>query len=233
MAQWIVVTGAASGIGAATVRRLRRDGYSVFGVDLKPAVECDAWAVADVRSGDDVGRVGDAAELRDGVLGVVCAAGISVRRDFADLDEATWTRILDVNLNGAYRVARCFWQRMAQAGGGAIVNVASTTAFRAEPGIAAYATSKAALVGLTRCLALEGGPLGIRANAVAPGLTRTPLTLGRGWPEEEWSRRAALVPLGRVAEPEDVADVVAFLVSDDSRYVSGDVVVVAGGVGVR
>jgi NAD(P)-dependent dehydrogenase (short-subunit alcohol dehydrogenase family) len=233
MAQWIVVTGAASGIGAATAARLQRDGYRVFGVDLNAAEQCDAWAVADVRNGEDVSRLGATAELRDGVLGVVNAAGISVRRDFADLDEATWIRIIDVNLNGAYRMARCFWRCMVDAGGGVIVNVASTTAFRAEPGIAAYATSKAALVGLTRCLALEGGPHGIRANAVAPGLTRTPLTLGRGWPEDEWARRAALVPLGRVAGPEDVAGVVAFLVGDDSRYVSGDVVVVAGGVGVR
>ena len=171
--------------------------------------------------------------LRGGVAGVVNVAGVSVRAPFADLDEQTWARIVDVNLGGAYRVTRCFWQRMLDARRGTVVNVASTTAFRAEPGIAAYAASKAGLLALTRCLALEGGPAGIRANAVAPGVTRTPLTLGRGWTEEEWAQRVARVPLGRLAEAEDVADVIAFLVGDDSRHISGEVIAVDGGAMVR
>jgi NAD(P)-dependent dehydrogenase (short-subunit alcohol dehydrogenase family) len=224
----MIVTGAASGIGLAVARRLRRDGHRVFGMDLQPAEECDAWAVTDVGDGASVARAAWSDELT-GVAGVVNVAGISVRRDFADLDEATWTRILDVNLGGAYRVCRCFWQRLIEGGGGVIVNVASTTAFRAGEGIAAYAASKAGLVALTRCLALEGGRHRIRANAVAPGWTRTPLTSSRQLSDEELRQRVDLIPLGRVGEPEDIADVIAFLCGDDSRYVSGEVVVVNGG----
>lgn len=234
----MVVTGAASGIGRATARRLQRDGWRVVGVDLIAGDEgCDRWQRCDVTRRADVTALGRVVRrvTRDGtrLAGVVNVAGISVRAAFAELDEATWSRILDVNLSGAYRVTRELWPLLVEAAHGVVVNVASTTAFRAEWGIAAYAASKAGVLALTRCLALEGGPYGIRANAVAPGVTRTPLTEGRGWSEEEWRRRAQAVPLGRVAEPDDVADVIAFLVGDDSRYVSGEVVVVNGGTSVR
>jgi NAD(P)-dependent dehydrogenase (short-subunit alcohol dehydrogenase family) len=229
----MVVTGAASGIGLATARRLRGDGYRVFAVDLAESTECDAGRTVDVGNPDAVAVLADVPELRDGVAGVINVAGVSVRAPFADLDEQTWARIMDVNLGGAYRVTRCFWRRMLDAGRGVVVNVASTTAFRAEPGIAAYSAAKAGLLALTRCLALEGGPAGVRANAVAPGVTRTPLTLGRGWTEEEWAQRVARVPLGHIAEPEDIADVIAFLAGDDSRHVSGEVIVVDGGAALR
>jgi 3-oxoacyl-[acyl-carrier protein] reductase len=226
--EWVVVTGAASGIGRATARRLRRDGYRCFGVDLAPCGDCDASAQADVRSPGDVARVGEAGELAGGVAALVNVAGISIRRDFGELDEDTWTAIVDVNLSGTYRMSRLFWPRMVAAHRGVIVNIASSTAFRAGQGIAAYAASKGGVVALTRCLAHEGGPFGIRVNAVAPGLTRTPLTQGRVWSDDEWQRRIAQIPLGRVGEPEDIADVIAFLIADDSRYVSGEVIMVNG-----
>lgn len=229
---WVVVTGAASGIGRATAARLRRDGWRVVAADLVPA-DADQWVECDVTSSVDVSRLADVVQRSGQLAGVVNVAGISARAPFADLDEATWARVLDVNLSGVYRVTRALWPLLVVGGGGAIVSVASTTAFRAEWGIAAYAASKAGLVALTRCLALEGGPRGIRANAVAPGVTRTPLTESRNWSEEEWRRRADAVPLGRVAEPEDVADVISFLLGDDSRYVSGEVIVVNGGAAVR
>lgn len=227
--EWIVVSGAASGIGKATAERLHRDGYRVYGVDLAAAESCDAWAQADVRSSADISRVGNAAELAAGVAALINVAGISIRRDFVELDEDTWSKVLDVNLSGTYRMSRCFWPRMVAAGQGSIINVASSTAFRAGQGIAAYAASKGGVVALTRCLAHEGGPLGIRVNAVAPGLTRTPLTEGRIWSDDEWQRRTAQIPLGRIGEPGDIADVIAFLVGDDSRYISGEVIMVNGG----
>jgi NAD(P)-dependent dehydrogenase (short-subunit alcohol dehydrogenase family) len=231
--EWLVVTGAASGIGAATASRLRQDGWQVLGVDLHEAAGCDATAVCDLRVPAQVEAAAAHQALGDGVAGVVNVAGISIRRGFSDLDEETWAAILDTNLGGAYRMTRALWPRMIGAGRGTVVSVASTTAFRAEPGIAAYAASKAGVVGLTRCLALEGGPHGIRANAVAPGVVRTPLTMSRPWSEAEWAERVARVPMGRVAEPEDIADVIAFLVSDQARHVSGEVVVVNGGASVR
>lgn len=227
------MTGAASGIGAATASRLRRDGWRVLGVDVHDAADCDAALRCDVRDPAEVAGVAAHTALGGGVAGVVNVAGISIRRGFADLDEDTWTAILETNLGGAYRITRALWPAMVAAGRGCVVSVASTTAFRAEPGIAAYAASKAGLVGLTRCLALEGGEHGIRANAVAPGVVRTPLTMSRPWSEADWAQRVARVPLGRVAEPEDIADVIAFLVSDDARHVSGEVIVVNGGMAVR
>ena len=231
--EWLVVTGAASGIGAATARRLREDGWRVLGVDVHDAGGCDAAVRCDLRDPAQVDAAAAHEALRDGVAGVVNVAGISIRRGFADLDEGTWNAIVDTNLGGAYRMTRAVWPRLVAAGRGTVVSVASTTAYRAEPGIAAYAASKAGLVGMTRCLALEGGAHGIRANAVAPGVVRTPLTLSRPWSEAEWAERAGRVPLGRVAEPEDVADVIAFLVSDRARHVSGEVIVVNGGMAVR
>ena len=228
-----MVTGAASGIGAATARRLRDDGWRVLGVDVHSTDGCDAAVRCDVRDAVEVDAVARHEALGDGVAGVINVAGISIRRGFADLDEGTWNAILDTNLGGAYRMTRALWPRLVEAGRGTVVSVASTTAFRAEPGIAAYAASKAGLVGLTRCLALEGGAHGIRANAVAPGVVRTPLTLSRPWTDADWADRVARVPLGRVAEPEDIADVIAFLVSDGARHVSGEVIVVNGGMSVR
>lgn len=235
-----VVTGAAGGIGAAISRRLASDGFTVACVDLKePEVEAPlrssaafvrAYA-ADVRDAASVGAA--AARIRSD-LGepwlLVNAAGVFSIQLLPDLDEQEWDRILDTNLKGPFLTCREFLPAMIRARSGCIVNIASTAGVRGGRRRAAYCASKGGLVLLTRSLAIDHGPDGIRVNCVCPGLIDTEMA---DWIRHDAAAMASFetgAPAGRIGSPDEIAATVAYLASDDASYLQGSVVMVDGGV---
>ena len=198
----------------------------------------DAVAVAvacDVADPDSVDAA--AAMLRDSMgdadLLVNCAGVSSGGRPIAEHDEAGWQRVLAVNLSGAFHVTRAVIGGMIDRGFGRIVNVASGTGVRPSPGAAAYASSKAGLIALTKTVALEGAAHGVTANAVAPGLVDTAMTR-RVMPTDESLAAAArdsriANPMGVVLQPEDIAHAIAFFCSPGARYVTGQTLHVNAG----
>jgi NAD(P)-dependent dehydrogenase (short-subunit alcohol dehydrogenase family) len=158
---------------------------------------------------------------------LVNAAGTVVRGAALDSSPEDWDRTLDTNLGGTFFACQAAARIMRERGGGVIVNVASELAVAATANRAPYIASKAGVAGLTRALAVEWGPLGIRVNAVAPGLTRTGMTADLSPEELEQYRLQS--PNRRLAEPEDIAEVIVFLASDAARHVVGQMLVVDGG----
>jgi NAD(P)-dependent dehydrogenase (short-subunit alcohol dehydrogenase family) len=244
-----VVTGGAVGIGLAVARRLAEAGASVLIGDLRDTDEAVAGLVADTG-----GRIiGTHLDVADSASIVACAdqavrelggldiwvnnAGIYPSAPLLDMTDEAWDTVLDVNLRGSFVGAREAARRMADAGhGGVIINIASTAGYQAGgPGVAHYVSSKHAVRGLTKSLAVELGPLGIRALAVAPTLIETPgIEAGR-----EAFREAGLgdiidsyaerLPLGRVGVADDVARVVLFAASDLALFMTGSTLLVDGG----
>jgi 3alpha(or 20beta)-hydroxysteroid dehydrogenase len=157
-------------------------------------------------------------------------AGIVRKTAIRDGDPADYVQVLMVNQVGAYLGMRAVVDLMGEDGGGAIINISSIDGLVAVAGLSAYVATKWALRGMTRVAALELAPLGIRVNSVHPGYIDTPMLSGAGLTTEDLERCARDIPAGRVGTPEDVADVVAFLASDGSRYVTGAELVVDGGL---
>jgi NAD(P)-dependent dehydrogenase (short-subunit alcohol dehydrogenase family) len=244
----VIVTGAASGIGRATAERLLRDGRGVIGVDLDgPALEELAGAAPDafrVVAGDVVDRgtherAADAAEGLGRLRGWVNAAGIWLKTRAHDFDEADLDRVLAVNLKGSILGCSVACGRFLAGGeGGAIVNVSSIEAIVAFPDAVAYEASKGGIDALTRQVAVDYGPAGVRCNGVRPGAIMTPLAdvYLQAYEEDREAMLQSwrdLSPLGLVGEAEDVAAVVAFLLSEDARFVSGELVNVDAGATAR
>lgn len=216
-----IVTGGASGIGAAAARSLARDGFEVVTVDL----DAGATVRGDVRNPETALRALDA--LRAPVGALVNCAGAPRAGALPGLSREDWDGVLSVDLTGAFLFIREVAPRMAEEGGGRIVNVAATVGMRARRGAAAHAAAKAGLIGLTRASARDLGRRNINVNAVAPGLVETAMTADL--PPE---KRRALVEetcLGRVGQPEDVAEVIAFLCGPGARHITGEVIRVDGG----
>jgi meso-butanediol dehydrogenase / (S,S)-butanediol dehydrogenase / diacetyl reductase len=240
-----LVTGGGTGIGAAVARRLAAEGYAVVVTGRRAApieeiaAEIDGLAVvADTGLVDDAERaVRETVERFGGLDALVCNAGIGGGGSLRDLDPATWDDVLRTNLTGAFLTCRAAIDHLA-ARRGSVVTISSVSGLRASPESLAYCASKAGLLMLTQCMAVDHGPEGVRVNCVAPGWVRTPMAdedmdvlaerLGLDR-EAAYAETTVDVPLRRPASPEEVAATVAWLVSDDASYVNGSVVTVDGG----
>jgi NAD(P)-dependent dehydrogenase (short-subunit alcohol dehydrogenase family) len=243
------VTGGARGIGRAIVEKFTAEGAAVTFADVDDDAGRDAardiaaagaaaaFVRADITSDRDVRAAIGGVLDRHGALDIlVNNAGVNAYFDAAAMTEAEWDRVFAVDLKGAWLCARHALPAMKAARRGSIVNIASIHATLTIPGMFPYAAAKSGLLGLTRSLALEYGPLGIRANAVSPGYTRTRLVeewMARQPDPAETERRTLLNhPLRRIATPTDVANVVAFLASDEAAAMTGANVAVDCGLGV-
>ena len=237
-----LVTGGGSGIGAAVATRFGAEGAAVVVGDIS---EDGAAKTADeitARGGRAVGRRVDVtvpgdldrmvaeAKKRFGAVNVlVTCAGVLEFGSVLETDLEKWNRVIGINLTGTFLAARAAIPAMEEAGGGAIVTFSSSTgAHDAAPGTAAYVASKGGVAMLTKCLALDHAKARIRANAIAPGPTLTPM-LRSVMTEPELQAFGEAMPIGRLAEPEELASAALFLVSDDASYVTGAVFAVDGG----
>ncbi len=214
----IVVTGGARGIGAEAAAEMRSRGATVVTLDIGDGADlrCD---VSDAGQVDAVFGEIAASGAIDGLLNN--AALLVARKPFDEISLDEWDRMFDVNVKGTFLCARAAVRHMGA--GGAIVNIASETAFSGSHHFAHYVASKGAVVSLTRALANELGDRGIRVNCVAPGFTPTPGAAVLG------SYDPSRTPLGRVMEPNDLLGTFCYLLSDDSAFVSGQTILVNGG----
>ncbi len=239
------VTGAASGIGRAIARGLAADGAAVACVDVNGdgaaataaglsgaiAVPCDVTVEDQVRA-----AFGEVSASLGVPTAVVNAAGLSTPHGYADVDDATWHRLLDANLHGPLLVCRTAAATMQEAGvGGAMVNItsieSSTVVVISQPhGQPHYAASKAGLAMMTKVLARDLAAHGIRVNAVAPGVVATAMhERASGGDPALHARTIARIPMGRLARPEEIASATGFLLSEEASYITGAELVVDGG----
>ena len=227
----LVTAAAGTGIGFATAKRCAEEGATVVVSDRHErrlaetaeqlggvqAIPCDVTAQADVDR-----LFADAGDLDI----VVNNAGLGGMANLVDMSDEQWSVVLDVTLNGTFRCTRAALQRMQPRGAGVIVNNASVLGWRAQPGQAHYAAAKAGVMALTRCAAMEAAEFGVRINAVAPSLAMHPF-LSKVMDETELAELEKREAFGRSATPEEVANVIVFLASDYSSYMTGEVVSVS------
>ncbi len=239
-----LVTGSGSGIGRATAHTFAAEGAHVYVTDVNgAAAETVAGEIvaaggsasaltADVSRGQDVTAMFRAVEKAHGKLDVIANnAGLNVRGDFRHLSDADWVTIREVNLDGVVRVARDGFGLLRASGRGSLINIASIMAHRALRQLTAYSATKGAVTALTRGLAVEYAPFGIRVNALCPGFVETPLT-------ERVLKMPALhkalvdsTAMRRLGQPEEIAKAALFLASDEASYVTGAELSVDGGMG--
>lgn len=236
-----LVTGAGSGIGRASAEELARRGASVVVTDLHAGAAEEVAAAIGAAGGRAIGLaldVGDPASIAAGFdraeaeLGgidiLVNSAGLLIVEPVLEFSTDSWERVMRINLTGTFLCSQRAGRGMAARGYGRIVNIASVSGVRAGVGRAAYGTSKAAILGLTRQFALELGAQGVTTNAIAPGVVETPMTMG-AYGEETWRQVLSMIPTGRRGLPHDIAEAVAYLASPGAGYVNGDVLAVDGG----
>lgn len=241
-----VITGGASGMGAAMVRRFAAAGAKVYAGDIN----ADGVAVlaeevgGDVKSmGSDVTKEADVRALiaaavdEWGKLDIICNnAGIEILAPAIATSNEDWARILDINLTGVFYGCKAALEQMVPAGGGSIINTASVAGTWAAPGLAAYAATKGGVVQLSRALALENAAFGVRCNAICPGLIQTPMydrTVEAIGDPSAFERLPQAIPAGRLGQPEEIASLATFLASDSASYITGQAIVIDGGLTLR
>jgi NAD(P)-dependent dehydrogenase (short-subunit alcohol dehydrogenase family) len=232
----VLITGGASGIGAATAARFLEEGSAVVALDrdaegrhriqrelsdLAGTVDADVSRLDQVQS-----AVADAVRLMGGLDVVINNAGISIRHNFLDIKPEEWDKVLAVNLTGVFYVAQAAARHMWEHGGGVILQTASTNGIMGYPYYADYNATKAGVIELTRSMALELAPK-IRVCAVAPGYVLTPMQRAE-YTDEMLEQVNRKIPLRRHARPEEVAALFAFLASDDAAYLTGHVYTIDG-----
>ncbi len=242
-----IVTGAGSGIGRATALRLVSDGATVVVADVNEDAALETCSLAanpagemrshrvDVRDPEDVNSLVSGTVERFGRLDCMIAnAGVLLVRPFLETTSDELDRVFAVNVKGAYFCGQAAGRAMIAAGeGGRIINIVSTYAEVCDPDVSVYCSSKAAVRMLTKVMALELGPYGIRVNAVGPGLVQTPMTEGSYLTPEDLDQVEKAAPLRRLGTSEDIASAVAMLLSTDADWVTGTTLFVDGGVMLR
>ena len=232
-----IVTGGGSGIGAATALRFAAEGATVAVLDrdadaaIKVAADVNGHAyVLDVRDGHEVSAAVDRVAQKLGRVDIlVNNAGTGDLRPLHTVDDKLWHRLIDVNLPGTFNATRAAIPFMLETGGGAIVNNASVSGLAPTRNEAAYSAAKAGVIALTKSGALEYGPR-VRVNCVAPGHVRTQMTAVWEQMPDAFAPIAEVIPLGRIGEADEVAEAILFLASDRASYITGQTLVVDGGV---
>ncbi|MDA1190036.1 MAG: glucose 1-dehydrogenase [Chloroflexi bacterium] len=238
-----IVTGGASGIGRATAMRFAKEGAKVVVADRNPTGGAETVRLVETAGGDalfvqtDTGKaasieamVNKAAEHYGRLDTLVTAAAILiVTPPLAEHTESDWDMTINVNLKGVFLCIKNAIPHMLKSGGGSIVNIASVSGIRGDVPSVAYGVSKAGIIHLTSIASHQYTPSGIRVNCVAPGYIDTPQMRGSTGSLEVFEKNSRSVPMGRAGTPEEVADVITFLASDQSRYVSGETFSVDGG----
>ena len=236
-----VITGGAAGIGLACASLLVERGARVVLLDRDPAVvevaaglgQGHLGLVADLRQLDSVQAAIDEAHAGLGRIDyLVNSAGVALLDKALDVSENAWDTTLDINLKASFFVAQACARHMIEQGGGRIVNLASQAAVIGLDRHVAYCASKAAVVGMTKVLAMEWAPHGINVNAVSPTIVETALGK-KAWAGELGERAKLQIPVGRFAQPEEIAGLVLYLVSDAAKMITGENVVIDGGYSIQ
>ncbi|MDQ3767167.1 MAG: SDR family oxidoreductase [Actinomycetota bacterium] len=229
----VLVTGAGRGIGLAVTERLTEEGALVAAADLTDPVACEgakARLSGDVTSEEDVARILDEAwDALEGVDALVLCAGIHWVGPTHEMAPDDFDRVLAVSARGTFLCCRAALPRMVDRESGHILTFGSTAAVAGAPGLTAYAAAKGAVLQMTRSIAAEYAPIGIRANCLCPGATNTPLLRELMADREDPQKFRDAHPIGRFAEPEEIAAAAAWLLSDDASYMVGATVMCDGG----
>ena len=245
MTRGAVVTGASSGIGRAVALRLAAEGLQILAIgrdetaldavcrEVEAGGGRAAWQVADVTSADAPAAIVDrAVSVLGGIDALVNAAGVIASGGVTETTDDGWDLMMDVNVRAPFRLLRHAAAALIERRG-AVVNVSSVAGTRAFPGLTSYCVSKAAIDQLTRCAALDFAPHGVRVNAVNPGVVVTNLHRRGGMDEAKYSafleRAGSTHPLGRAGTAEEIADLVAFLVSPKTAWITGETIAIDGG----
>jgi len=219
----IIVTGGASGIGKAISESLRSTSFEVISADMNPGNGDQKLDVSDENSWEEL------FDYTGTVYGLVNCAGIRTRNLIVDTSVEEFEQHLKVNLTGTWLGIRSLFRNHSEGKAASIVNIASVNAVIAVPGQAHYVATKGGVTSLTKAAAIEGAPLGIRINAIAPGAIRTPMTAERLVDPKQVAWLEGRVPQGRVGEPQEIAAVAKFLLSEESSYITGTTIFADGG----